>query len=165
MNKQELGISRRIMDLERVHMRRAGIKSLIYKRLTEGEPCSECRDIETNQVLNPQCDTCFNTGFKQGYDKPVEIYLENITAKNEQVVAKNTGEGEDDKIQYVFRHVSDPEIHQHDLIVCVHENTRYVVEKSEKFNFKGEVPLVSHITVSLLQGDHVLYNISLDHFV
>ena len=161
LNKQELGIARHIMNLERVHMKRAGTRLFIYKRLLEGDPCTTCRDGDTGQILNPNCVTCYNTGIIGGYDEPVEVYLENITKKTEQVKPRQTGEGEDDKIQYVFRHASDPEIDQFDILLQHHDDVRFVVEKVDKFQFRGKQPLVSHITVSLVQRDNIIYNIPL----
>ena len=159
LSKQELGMARQIMNLERVHMNRAGTRCYIFKKLLEGDSCEECRDTETGQVLNPNCKTCYNTGLIKGYDNPVTVYLENITKKTEQIRPRSTGEGEDDKIQYVFRHASDPEIDQFDLLVQHHDDIRFVVEKVDKFQFKGKQPLVSHITVSMVQRDNILYEI------
>jgi hypothetical protein len=162
LNKQELGIARHIMNLERVHMKRAGTVLFIYKRLLEGDVCSECRDVDTGQVLNPNCVTCYNTGIVGGYDSPVEVYLENITKKTEQIKPRQTGEGEDDKIQFVFRHASDPEIDQFDILVQHHDDLRFVVEKVDKFQFRGKQPLISHITVSMVQRDNIIYDIPID---
>ena len=159
LSKQELGIARQIMNLERVHMKRAGTVLFMYKRLLEGDSCTKCRDTETGQVSNPSCQTCYNTGIINGYDDPVIVHLENITKKTEQVKPRPTGEGEDDKIQYVFRHASDPEIDQFDILVQHHDDIRFVVERVDKFQFRGKQPLVSHITVSMVQRDNIIYKI------
>ena len=93
--KQELGIARQIMRLEKTHMKRAGTQMCVFKRLLEGAVCTECRDAETGQKTNPSCTSCYNTGISVGYDKPCLVYLENITKKTEEIKPRPTGEGED----------------------------------------------------------------------
>ena len=90
------------------------------------------------------------------------VYAQNITPKVEEVKPRHSGEGEDDKIIYTFRYVSAPEISQFDMLVQTHDDLRFVVEKVEKFQFKGKQPLVSHITASLVHRDDVLYRIPAD---
>tara|TARA_B100002019_G_C21268925_1_gene601019 strand:+ start:1760 stop:2872 length:1113 start_codon:yes stop_codon:yes gene_type:complete len=162
LKRQELGAARAIMRLERKRMAIIGTKFLVFKRLIEGKDCNVCRDKETNQVLNTNCETCYDTGTEKGYDSPVCVYAQNITPKREELNPRQTGEGEDDKIMYVFRYVSAPEISQFDLLVQTHDDMRFVVEKVEKFLFKGKQPLISHITASLIHRDHVLYTLPAD---
>ena len=162
LKRQELGAARAIMRLERKRMSIIGTKFLVLKKLIEGESCDSCRDSETNQVLNTNCTECYDTGFKKGYDAPVCVYAQNITPKREELSPRQTGEGQDDKISFIFRYVSAPEIDQFDLLVQAHDDMRFVVEKVEKFLFKGKQPLVSHITASLVHRDHVLYKLPVD---
>lgn len=162
LKRQELGIARAIMKLERKQMSIVGTKFLVFKRLIEGTACGTCRDAETNQVKDTLCTVCYNTGIENGYDKAVCVYAQNITPKVENVKPRATGEGEDDKIMYTFRYVSAPEISQFDLLVQTHDDLRFVVEKVEKFQFKGKQPLVSHITASLVHRDDVLYKLPAD---
>lgn len=162
LKRQELGAARVIMRLERKKMSIIGTKFLVFKRLIEGKSCTTCRDSETNQVLNTDCNICYDTGIEKGYDSPVCVYAQNITPKKEALTPRQSGEGEDDKLMFVFRYVSAPEISQFDLLVQAHDDSRFVVEKIEKFLFKGKQPLVSHITASLIHRDHVLYTLPAD---
>jgi len=162
LKRQELGAARAIMKLERKRMSIIGTKFLVYKRLIEGSPCRECRDVETNQVKNTMCVTCYDTGITGGYDSPLCVYAQNITSKTEQLVPRQTGEGEDDKIMTTFRYVSAPEISQFDVLIQAHDDIRFVVEKVEKFLFKGKQPLVSHITASMIHRDNILYKLPAD---
>jgi|GEM_PF-6444001 len=162
LKRQELGIARKIMRLERLQMKITGTRLLVFKRLLEGTPCTKCRDVETNQIKSTLCLTCYNTGVVGGYDTPVCVYAQNISQKVEEIKPRQTGEGEDDKISQTFRYVSSPEIDQHDLLVQVHDDLRFVVERVEKFMFKGKQPLISHITSTQIHRDSILYKITAD---
>jgi hypothetical protein len=162
LKRQELGAARAIMKLERKRMAVIGTKFIVIKRLIEGSKCTTCRDVETNQVLNTDCEICYDTGIIKGYDSPICVYAQNITPKEEELKPKQTGEGEDDKIMFVFRYVSAPEINQFDLLVQADDDMRFVVEKVQKFLFKGKQPLISHITASLVHRDHILYKLPVD---
>lgn len=160
--KQQLGITRRIMNLERIHHKRAGTRMALLKRLLEGTVCSDCRDVDTGQVRNSLCPACYNTGITGGYDKPVCTFAEDITARQEALQPDQQGHGESDKIMYVFRYASEPEIMQHDILVQLHDDLRFTVERVEKYMFKGKQPLISHITASLVQRDNVVYDVPVD---
>ena len=159
VTKQQLGITRQIMNLERIHNQRAGTRIALLKPLLEGTVCSHCRDIDTGQVRNSLCSICYGTGMVGGYDEPVCTYATDITSRHEALQPNPQGLGQDDPTRYVFRYVSEPEIFQHDVLVQIHDDLRFVVEKVEKYLFKGKQPLISHITTSLVQRDDIIYKI------
>ena len=162
VTKQQLGITRQIMNLERVHHQRAGTRIALLKRLLEGTICADCRDTDTGQVRNSLCPLCFNTGIIGGYDTPVCTFAEDITPRNESLQPNQQGHGESDKTMYVFRYASEPEVMQHDILVQLHDDLRFTIEKVEKYMFKGKQPLISHITASLVQRNNIIYSIPAD---
>lgn len=52
-----------------------GVKCLIFKRRSFGQRCTECWDDLKQRVVSSQCLTCFRTGFRYGYFKPIVSYL------------------------------------------------------------------------------------------
>ena len=89
-------------------------------------------------------------------------FATDITPRREALVPNPQGKGQEDPTVYTFRYASEPEILQYDVIVQLHDDLRFVVEKIDKFMFKGKQPLISHITMSLVNRDHIIYKIPED---
>lgn len=54
--------------------KRTGTKGYLFKRRTFGDRCA-CTDPETRQVMDPNCEECFGTGFVGGYYEPFEYWV------------------------------------------------------------------------------------------
>ncbi len=74
-NRYDFTLAREIIRKETMLLRkRAGIKGWLLRRRTFGDPCP-CTDPETEQVLNPNCEECFGTGYVGGYFPAFEYWV------------------------------------------------------------------------------------------
>lgn len=65
----------------------AGIKVWLYRRITDGPPCTYCRDQHSGQsIAQSICTHCWGTGVAGGYAAPVAIYVMNMQPRDRKEV-------------------------------------------------------------------------------
>jgi len=52
-----------------------GIPAMIYKKIRDGEYCTECWDTVLKRVTKSNCRTCYGTGRTGGYYPPYEAWM------------------------------------------------------------------------------------------
>lgn len=74
-DRYDWSLAREIIRKESMLMqKRAGVKGWLFKRRTMGDPCP-CVDQDTEEILDPNCEDCWGTAFKQGYYAPFEYWV------------------------------------------------------------------------------------------
>jgi len=61
----------------------------------------------------------------------------------------------------MFRTVNIPEFKEGDMLVDLTTDDRYVVDDLERFDFRGILPLIVHLSVSLIGHDHPFYKVDI----
>jgi len=52
-----------------------GEPSLVLKRKSTGERCTNCWDVNRQQRIKTHCDVCNGTGFTDGYYRPIKVQI------------------------------------------------------------------------------------------
>jgi hypothetical protein len=161
-------LSRKIMLLRRKAQRDLGVSFkfnsidlAILKRRHWGLRCRDCFDVLTKKVTKSKCNTCYGTGFEDGYFTPVRV-RGRIGVQN--VVTNITPQGKSDVNQKRLTLLDYPELEVDDIVVDVRQNKRYIVKHRHATELQT-VAVHQQLTVSELARDSVEHRIpvNLDH--
>lgn len=161
-------LSRKIMLLRRKAQRDLGISFkfnsidlAILKRRHWGLRCRDCFDVLTKKVTVSKCDSCFGTGFENGYFTPVRV-RGRIGVQNVQTSI--TPQGKADINQKRLTLLDYPVLEVDDVVVDVRQNERYIVRHRHATELQT-VTVHQQLTVSNLARDSIEYRIpvNLDH--
>lgn len=133
----------------------------ILKRRHWGLRCRDCFDILTKRVTKSKCDSCFGTGFENGYFNPVRV-RGRIGVQNVQTAI--TPQGKSDINQKRLTMLDYPEVEADDIVVDVLANDRYIIKHRHATEMQT-VAVHQQLTVSELGRDSIEYQIpiNLDH--
>ncbi len=73
----------------RMRQGRAGTLGYLLQRKKNGPTCPVCVDVDTGQVADPDCPTCWGTGIVGGYHLPIPMWID---IQPEKVMRKLDGE-------------------------------------------------------------------------
>lgn len=62
-----------------------GQEGYLFKRRVTGQPCSKCRDYQTEEVRRPDCPSCYGTGFECGYYFPTSCVWAELSPRKTRV--------------------------------------------------------------------------------
>lgn len=161
-------LSRKIMLLRRKAQRDLAISFkfnsidlAVLKRRHWGLRCRDCFDVLTKKVTISKCDTCFGTGFENGYFTPVRI-RGRIGVQNVQT--NISPQGKVDVNQKRLTILDYPVLEVDDIVVAVRQNERYIVKHRHATELQT-VTVHQQLTVSNLTRDSIEYRVpvNLDH--
>ena len=123
-----------------------GQDGYLLKRRLFGEPCPEdCVDFQTGEVTDPQCETCYGTGFLQGYYEPLScVYaaLGRRVSHNERDGGQARGTI-DDHLRVQADMIAVPQVFENDVWVDKSTDRRWFVHKIEnKIEIRGVAAVV-----------------------
>jgi len=136
----------------------SGVPFALIKRRHWGLRCEDCFDKLTKKVTNSKCNTCFGTGFKDGYYNPVGI---NGRISVENVQTTITPQGKSDTNHKRLTVLTYPMIEADDILIELNRNNRYLVKHVTTTELKT-VPVHQRITLSELSRDSVEYRIAVN---
>jgi len=136
----------------------SGVPFALLKRHHWGGRCETCFDVLTKKVTDSKCDTCFGTGFTQGYYDPVGI-RGRIGVENVQTTL--TPQGKSDINHKRLTVLTYPMVESDDILVELNRNNRYLVKHVATTELQT-VPVHQRITLSELSRDSVEYKIPVD---
>jgi len=133
----------------------------VLKRRHWGLRCRDCFDPLTKKVTDSKCDTCYGTGFEEGYFTPVRI-RGRIGVQNVQT--SMTPQGKVDLSQKRLTILDYPEVEVDDIFVDIRQNKRYIVKHRHSTEMQT-VAVHQQLTVSELARDSIEYRIpaNFDH--
>lgn len=90
-----------------------GVPTLIYKKMFDGERCTECWDEVLKKVTKSNCQTCFGTGRIEGYYPPIDAWMKIEPSTKQEAVAE---QGVAQSRRCVAQFTNYPELRPGDLI-------------------------------------------------
>jgi hypothetical protein len=113
-----------------------GVPALIYPRKRTGIYCPECFDKVLKRVTKSRCFTCFGTGYVGGFYKPIEKWLEVMTAPADDTKIAERGDVQNPKT--MIRLTNYPIVKDGDVIVEMQQDRYWkinAVTPSEKHRY------------------------------
>ena len=135
----------------------------LLKRRWTGEPCT-CRDPDTKDVYNSDCQNCFGTGIKLGYWK--DAISRTIAAcgplNTLPIFDKNLQLGNTTTAIFQAKISGLPPVNQYDAWVAIEGNYRFYITNIKVDAEINAVPLVYTVELSLAEKGDILYSVPLD---
>jgi hypothetical protein len=141
-------LARDIMRRELLDMREyGGVPVNIWKKDVISDPCEECVDLVTGQVIDPDCPVCGGTGTKEGWNGPYDGFGKFSPRKSNKSINELTME---DVQLFSVRILAYPFLIRNDLLVDMTSDRRYSIEKVESAFEMRRIPIIYDLTVAEL---------------
>lgn len=135
---------------------RAGMRCWVLYRQRFGADCTACVDTTTGEILDPQCTTCYGTGFIGGYWSPVPTYClisdtgEEVLEDFGTVIARNMG----------IRITPIPAVREYDIVILEGSDLRLAVRGTDPVGlYKGHI-VIQNLSLEALDPDNVIYDMT-----
>lgn len=137
--------------------KRAGVKGYLLKRRTFGDPCP-CADPETEQLMDPDCEDCYGTPFKDGYYPPFVYWV--LMNPTTSVVKLDADAGLLSASLETVRALAYPIPEPGDVWVHAHTDQRFVIqgEITALARHRG-IDLVLQLQLSEADRSHPIYKV------
>ena len=146
--RKEFLIARDIMRREVLAMREwEGVPVDIWKKAVSDDPCTECVDEITGQIIDPDCPYCDGTGKKEGHHGPYDGFAKFSPRKS----TKTIDELHTTDIQlFDVRMIAYPFLIRNDILVDRTSDKRYSIEKVESAFEVRRIPIIYKLMVAEL---------------
>ena len=152
--------AREIARQETVRFRavRAPIGYLL-KRRHAGTPCT-CLDFQTEEITQPDCTTCYGTGWLDGYFAPIPcVYADFGLVSREHI--QDGARGTINPIVVPVRMLAEPRLDQGDVWVNKKTDERWYVGKITSIAEVSGVPVVVSVEFHLLPFSDAIYELEI----
>lgn len=152
--------AREVIRQEMVRFRvKAGQQGYLLKRRLYGEIDEDCIDFQTGEVVQPQCPTCYGTGFVGGYFAPIPcVYAQLDPRSSHDQLDEGQGRGTvNDDLRVRARMLAIPQVEENDFWVDRDSDLRWYVHSVENLVEIRGVPLVHQVELRLAPFSEVIY--------
>lgn len=154
-------LCRSIMRAERVRFRElAGQQGYLLKRRIDGTKCTACRDYQTDEVVNAQCESCYGTGWVSGYFDPQECIWAAVDSKTRHEELKEDRATVNDIIVGA-RMLAEPQLDEEDVWVARDTDMRWFVHTIKHIAEIRGYPLVYQVELRLAEFSNGVYQIEI----
>jgi hypothetical protein len=139
-----------------------GQRGYLLKRRWTGVPCNRCLDLQTREVKDPGCPSCYGTGYQCGYYYPMSCIWASLDprARRTQRDAGST-RGTVDDIVVKADMVMTELLAEEDVWVNAVTDDRYYVHEVENTGEMRGVPLTASVELRLIAFTSVIYTIAI----
>lgn len=145
-----------------------GVEGYLLKQKLFGTPCDAgCIDYQTFEITNPQCPTCYGTGFTGGYYEPTPCVYAALSRKvshNELDGAKLRGTI-DDMLRVKATMLAIPQLFENDVWVDRTKDARWFINTIENLAEYRGVPIVLSVELRLAPYSHPVYDVEIENQV
>lgn len=159
LSRRDWRLAREITRKERLRNRYAALDGYLLKRKLYGENCPDCRDFQTNEIRNPDCDTCYGTGFVNGYFAPVTCVYADPRPESRHSDLDVNVRGSIDDIVVPARMLGCPQLHEEDIWVNKKTDERWYVHEIKHVAEIRGIPLVVSAELRLAPFSDQIYEI------
>ena len=160
LKPHEFAAVRQMLAHEMTDMRAGnGIRMLLLKPLTFGEP-ADSYDSVTGQQINPGQDfSGFGERYKNGFFPPVSTYVK-LADFSDKETGDPKGHGVVSEISVNARTFCFPSPAWRDLLINPETDDRYTVIQVQPHRFRGIIPVMCDMKLDLLPRDHIRYELN-----
>lgn len=132
----------------------------ILKRRRWGQVCKQCKEFDTGEVLNSNCQICYGTGFVGGYFKAIDFRI-TTDAPWQREFKRDPQIGNRNDIAQRGRAVAFPYLDTNDVYVRRDSGQRFYVNQIHQIVELGGVPLVVSVELRLAPATDIIYTVPL----
>ena len=153
--------AKEILRKEQLRFRKSGgSEGYLLKRKNYGELC-DCRDSQTGELLIPNHERCYGTGYVGGYYDPIPcVYIEYIPTANRTHI--DIYRGTVDDISTQARILAVPRVDSYDIWVDKTSDDRWAIHSIKEVATYRGVPLVLMVEMRFIQYSDVIYKLPID---
>ena len=134
---------REIMRKEHLTMsKKGGVAVQIWKRRKTGEPCQECTDEITGEIIKKNCPACMGTGIVGGFSGPYTTWAVFSLRKSAK---KFDGLVPTDTQIFNIRVIGHPLINNGDILVDIAEDRSYIVDSIDDVFEMRRIPIIMQL--------------------
>ena len=131
-------------------------RGLLLKRKYFGEPCA-CLDRQTADIANPDCITCYGTGYVGGYYQPLDYVFCQLPAEvRDAKLEENRGVTETVILSNTIM-LNDPPLYEYDVWVDWQSDDRYFIRAISSITELRGRPIVVSPQLRLIPFNDVMY--------
>lgn len=141
----------------------SGMKGWLLKRRIYGEPCQICSDPLTRNTTDPQCPTCYGTGFVGGYFEPLSCSWASINPVN---ITSEQARSAHMTFDYVAQGqmIADPILHPRDVWISSENDYRWGIDSLVPAIEVRGVPVLYNVIMGRLPFSDIIYHFPIpDH--
>lgn len=162
LSRRDWRMAKFIRDRELTRMRFAGQEGYALKRQVLGTFCTECRDHMTQEVVDPDCDNCFGTGFIPGYFPPMPCVFADVSPKaRHEELDGGQSRGTVNDIVVQARMIVPPQLGEEDIWVARRSDQRWAVHKVQNVAEIKGVAIVANVELRLMPYNDQIYTIQI----
>lgn len=148
-------VIRRFMLLAR---KKAGVPTLLWRKITTGAKCAVCVDASTGVSLDPDCPACMGTRFMGGYHGPYPSWSSFSAHQSDKTYDPADGgvSGATDIASHAVKSLCQPPARKNDVLVDSNSGRRYIVHTVNSAFELRRIPIIQSIVVSEAPLDCIL---------
>jgi hypothetical protein len=155
-------LAREIVRKETIDHRLASQQGYLLKRRVTGVKCPICLDFQTDNVLNPECPSCYGTSFECGYFYPVACVWAKMRPKAYHTHLDNEIRGTVKDVFVGARMLMTELFEEEDVWVNKDSDDRYFVHDIVHASEIRGVPIIGDpITLRLIPYSSIIYTIGI----
>lgn len=140
----------------------AGQRGYLLKRRQTGEPCPVCLDHMSREVRDPDCPSCYGTGYKCGYYYPVSCVWAELSPRTRHMEldgGQNRGTIDDVRVRAEMLMVDL--LGEDDIWVADATDDRYYVHEIQHTDEVRGVPVLAAVSLRPVAYSSVIYSIKI----
>ena len=155
--------ARNMARFERNRMRLgAGQDGYLLKRRVTGQKCRVCLDRATDEVRDPDCPSCYGTGFECGYFYPVSCVWADFSPKARRTdLDAGQSRGTVDDVVVQARMIATDLMEEDDVWVNRVTDDRYYVHRVTNLAEVRGVPVIANVEMRPIPFSSVVYSIEI----
>jgi hypothetical protein len=160
LNHRDWRIAREIVRKERLRNRLATSDGYLLKRRFSGAKCTQCVDLQTDDVRNPDCTECWGTGYQCGYYYPMPCIWADLSPRVAHKEIDNAAaRGTVKDVVVTARMLMLPLLETYDVWVNKKTDDRYFVHQIQSVaEFRG-CPLIANVELRPAAYHDIIYEI------
>jgi len=151
-----------IVRKEKLRFRYTSQDGYLLKRRITGVPCTQCLDLQTDEVTNPDCTECYGTGLQCGYFYPMGCIWVDLAPKTRRKHIDDAGMRRTvNDIVVTGRMLMMPLLQETDVWVSRETDDRYYIQKIQDVAEIRGVPLVANVELRPAPYTDIIYTIAI----
>lgn len=160
LSQRDWRLAREIVRKELVAHKGSGQLGVLLKRRVTGTPCPDCLDELTREVRDPNCPTCYGTGFRCGYYYPLGCVWASLSPlRRRPQLDGGQGRGTVDDQAVSARMTLVELVTENDIWVALATDQRYYLHGIQHVAEWRGVPLVGVAELRPIPYSSVVYRI------
>jgi hypothetical protein len=162
LNRRDWRIAKELARQERQRLRIAGQEGYLLKRKVLGQKCTTCRDHQTDEIRDPDCPTCYGTGFLVGYFDPIPCVFADLQpmGRHEELDG-GQARGTINDIVVQARMLGAPHMNEEDVWVARRSDMRWYIHRIQNISEIKGVPIVVNAELRLAPFSELIYEINI----